>query len=63
MELVTHPTLEDSICDIHTRKIKRTFFAQSNTLLDWKPIVTVLNIYYAKGKRAIGKPSYNRLFE
>ncbi|MFV0249414.1 MAG: transposase, partial [Tenacibaculum sp.] len=26
MELIHHPTLADSICDLRSRKIKRTFF-------------------------------------
>jgi IS5 family transposase len=61
MELLKQPTLADSICDIRTRKIKRTFFTQINTLLDWNPIVKVLKIHYAKGKSATGKPSYSGL--
>ncbi|WP_142785345.1 hypothetical protein [Changchengzhania lutea] len=50
MELVTHPTLADSICDIRSRKIKRTFFTQINTLLDWQSIIKVINKHYSKGK-------------
>ena len=61
MELLTHPTLADSICDIRTRKIKRTFFTQINTLLDWNPIVSVIKTHYSKGKSATGKPSYSGL--
>ncbi len=61
MELVTPPTLADSICDIRTRKIKHTFFTQINRLLDWNPIIIVLNTHYAKGKSATGKPSYSGL--
>ena len=61
MELVTHPTLADSICDIRARKIKQTFFTQINTLLDWNPIVSVLKLHYTKGKSATGKPSYSGL--
>ena len=33
MELVTYPTLADSICDTRSRKINQTFFTQINTLL------------------------------
>jgi IS5 family transposase len=61
MKLVSHPTLADSICDVRSRKIKRTFFNQINTLLDWKPIVEILNAHYTKGKSATGKPSYSGL--
>ena len=53
MELVTYPSLADSICDIRSCKIKQTFFAQINTLLDWQP--------NRKGKSATGKPSYSGL--
>ena len=61
MELVKQPTLADSICDLRARKIKRTFFTQMNTLLDWHPIENVIKQYYTKGKSATGKPSYNGL--
>ena len=61
MELVQHPTLADSICDMRSRKIKRTFFTQINALLDWGPITKVLKTHYTKGKSATGKPSYNGL--
>lgn len=61
MELVQHPTLADSICDIRSRKIKRTFFNQINTLIDWQPIKSIINQHYTKGKSATGKPSYSGL--
>jgi IS5 family transposase len=59
MELVTHPTLADSICDIRSRKIKRAFFTQMNTLLDWHPIITVLKKHYTTGKSTTGKAGYS----
>jgi len=61
MELVQQATLADSICDLRSRKIKRTFFTQINTLIDWEPIVSLLKIHYKKGKSATGKPSYSGL--
>lgn len=61
MELIRQPTLADSICDVRSRKIKRTFFNQINTLLDWQPIVKIINKHYTKGKSATGKPSYSGL--
>src|SRR5690554_689335 len=61
MELVHQPTLADSICDLRSRKIKRTFFNQINTLIDWSPIEKIINEHYKKGESAIGKPSYNGL--
>ncbi|MFV0248366.1 MAG: transposase [Tenacibaculum sp.] len=61
MELIHHPTLADSICDLRSRKIKRTFFNQINTLIDWQPITELINQYYTKGTSATGKPSYSGL--
>ena len=55
------PTLADSICDVGKRKIKRTFFTQINTLLDWVKIEHVISQYYKKGKSATGKPAYDGL--
>lgn len=55
------PTLADSICDLRTRKIKRTFFTQINTLLDWESIGNVISKNYKKGKSVTGKPSYDGL--
>lgn len=61
MELHRSPTLADSICDLRSRKIKRTFFTQINNLLDWTPISAIISIHYNKGKSATGKPSYSGL--
>lgn len=61
MELVHQPTLADSICDLRSRKIKRTFFNQINTLIDWSPIEKIITAHYKKGESALGKPSYNGL--
>lgn len=61
MEQTKVPTLADSICDLRTRKIKRTFFTQMNSLLDWTPIEKVIKVHYTKGKSTTGKPSYSGL--
>ena len=61
MELISQPTLADSICDLRSRKIKRTFFTQINSLLDWGPISATITAHYSKGKSATGKPSYSGL--
>lgn len=61
MELLKHPSLAASICDLRSRKIKRTFFTQMDTLLDWQPIIKVLKKHYTKGESAVGKPSYSGL--
>ena len=59
MEKQFTPSLADSICDLRSRKIKRTFFNQMNTLLDWDSIGSVISEHYKKGKSATGKPSYD----
>lgn len=61
MKLLKQPTLADSICAVRTRKIKRTFFNQINTLIDWHPIIGIINKHYIKGKSATGTPSYHGL--
>jgi len=61
MQKQVPPSLADSICDLRSRKIKKTFFTQINTLLDWKPIREIISIHYQKGKSATGKPSYDGL--
>ena len=55
------PTLADSICDIRTRKIKKTFFNQINTLLDWNKVNRIIESYYKKGTSVTGSPSYDGL--
>lgn len=58
MEHFQQPTLADSICDLRSRKIKRTFFTQINELIDWCPVEVLIKKHYKKGKSAVGKPSY-----
>jgi len=62
MKKLKQPTLADSICDLRSRKIKSTFFNQINELLDWNPIVDIIDKHYTKGKSATGTPSYDGLF-
>jgi len=57
MEQDQHPTLADRICNLRSKKIKRTFFAQINELIDGSPVEFLINKHYQKGKRAPGKPS------
>lgn len=54
-------SLADSICDLRSRKIKKTFFTQINTLLDWSSIDKTISLHYTKGKSATGKPAYDGL--
>ena len=59
MKIQKQPTLADSICDLRARKIKKTFFTQINTLIDWDTISILINKDYSKGKSPTGKPSYD----
>lgn len=59
MKQMNAPTLADSICDLRSRKIKKTFFNQINTLLDWSKISKVIDTHYIRGKSATGNPSYD----
>ena len=61
MKLQKQPTLADTICDLWSRKIKRTFFTQINELIDWDSIEKLIDADYSKGKSAVGKPSYRGL--
>ena len=59
MKIQKQPTLADSICYLRARKIKKTFFTQINTLIDWDTISILINNDYLKGKSATGKPCYD----
>ena len=61
MELIHQPTLADSICDLRTRKIKKTFFTQINNLINWDSIACLIKEHYTKGSSATGTPSYSGL--
>ena len=61
MQKQTPLSLADSMCNLRSRKIKKTFFTQINTLLDWGPISHIISTHYQKGKSATGKPSYDGL--
>ncbi|AFU68588.1 transposase, ISPg1 family [Psychroflexus torquis ATCC 700755] len=61
MKLQKQPTIADTICDLRSRKIKRTFFSQINTLIDWDNIEKLIDTDYSRGKSAVGKPSYSGL--
>ena len=61
MKAAKNPTLADSICDVRSRKIKKTFFNQMNTLPDWDSISSLIDKHYIKGKSATGAPSYDGL--
>jgi IS5 family transposase len=44
---------------VQARKIKKTFFTQINTLIDWDAISILINKDDSKGKSATRKPSYD----
>ena len=54
-------TLADSICDLRSKKIKKTFFTQINSLIDWDKLDGIISKYYTKGNSATGKPAYEGL--
>lgn len=56
-----NPTFADSICDLRTRKIKKTFFVQINAIINWKELSKVIDKHYKKGNSAVGNPSYDGL--
>ena len=61
MQKHTFPSLADSMCNLRSRKIKKTFFTQINSLLDWESISSIISTHYQKGNSATGKPSYDGL--
>jgi IS5 family transposase len=61
LKLQKQPTLADTICDLRSRKIKKTFFTQINELIDWDSVQELIDADYSKGKSAVDKPSYSGL--
>jgi IS5 family transposase len=43
------------------RKVKQTFFSQIDKIIDWNPILGIIEIAYTKGNKATGRPSYDSL--
>ena len=61
MKLDRQPTLVDTICDLRSRKIKKSFFSQLSKLINWDDIEKLIDNDYCKGKNIVGKPSYSGL--
>lgn len=61
MKIQNNPSFADTVCDLRIRKIKSQFFEQVNQLLDWTPIIKIINKHYRKGNSAVGTPSYDGL--
>ena len=48
MQRQTLPSLADSMCYLRLCKIKKAFFTQINSLLDWNSISNVISTHYQK---------------
>jgi transposase, IS5 family len=46
---------------VERRKVKSELFTQIDLIIDWKPIVKILDKYYSRGQSAVGNPSYPAL--
>ncbi len=51
----------DALTDVRRAKLKNGFLRQINTLVDWRPIRTLLNSKYTKHQNAVGNPAYDAL--
>jgi IS5 family transposase len=58
MALIDHSQLSLADTILGERKQKRTFLAQINTLINWKPIEAILANYYPKGLSLEGRKAY-----
>lgn len=61
MEKIINHTMADALCSTRTRKAKNVFLEQVETLIDWTPIVKIIEKYYTKVKSATGRPAYSGL--
>ena len=61
MEKQQIQTMADVLISNRTRKIKNQFFSQVDTLIDWQPILKIINKFYKKTSSATGRPAYNGL--
>lgn len=59
MKIAQNPSFADLA--VASRKIKSQFFAQINTIIDWRPVSTLINKNYSRGLSATGQPSYDGL--
>ena len=46
---------------VERRKVKSELFTQIDLIIDWKPIIKILDKYYSRGQSAVGNPSYPAL--
>ena len=54
-----HVTFADALLSKRYRKAQNDFLNQIDTLIDWRPIRTLINKKYTKRKNAIGAPAYD----
>lgn len=54
--------MADVLCSVRTRKAKNTFLEQIGVLIDWTPIVKIIEKYYTKVKSATSRPTYSGLY-
>jgi IS5 family transposase len=52
MKRKQEPTFADSLVQNRARKIKKTFFSQINTIIDWQPIEEVIKKYDNRDEKA-----------
>ena len=53
-----HVTFADALLSKRYRKAQNDFLNQIDTLIDWRPIRTLINKKYTKRQNAIGAPAY-----
>ncbi len=61
MEKQKRYTMADTLISGRQRKIKNQFFNQVNEIIDWHPIVKIIERFYTKRFSATGQPAYNGL--
>lgn len=61
METQQKYTMTDVLISHRARKVKNQFFNQVDTLIDWQPVLKLINKYYKKTSSAIGRPAYSGL--
>ena len=54
-----HVTFADALLSKRYRKAQNDFLNQVDTLIDWRPIRTLINKKYTKRQNAIGAPAYD----
>lgn len=56
-----HTTFADIIFTKRYRKAQNDFLNQIDTLIDWRPIRTLINKRYTKRQNAVGAPAYDAI--